>query len=338
MSIENRLKLAFKQSAVQLKQSHQLDSRIEQLFDKFSQAKGNSPKWFSNQNKFARVVIIAACFLIFSGFAYASTLLYHLNLNNINIKASKDSQFNFSQKQLDEIIGSRNEVKKQLSPGESAFVFISEVDRIKIPGILDGPGMGLIKVSNPQPYSDINQWKELTKKNFAEFKMPTALPAGFTFTSGEIEQTNGITDSYDDRKYYKILKDKALAANGKMAWQKADSEDYSRQVRDLNKPRLIYTNSYNDQIEVNYTVKPLGVTNMNITFMMGDSSTADKVRVADLEGYYTVNNQNVFSDTGYMQDINWLEQVNGQTIIYHVSTPSKHVTKEDLLLVANNLK
>jgi hypothetical protein len=39
-----------------------------------------------------------------------------------------------------------------------------------------------------------------------------------------------------------------------------------------------------------------------------------------------------------MKGIIWLEQVNGQTIICHVSTPSKNVTKEDLLLVANNLK
>jgi hypothetical protein len=77
---------------------------------------------------------------------------------------------------------------------------------------------------------------------------------------------------------------------------------------------------------------------LNVKLPMGDSSTADKVGVAGLEGYYTVNNQYVLSDTGYMQDINWLEQVNDQTIIYHVSSPSKHVTKEDLLLVANNLK
>jgi hypothetical protein len=72
--------------------------------------------------------------------------------------------------------------------------------------------------------------------------------------------------------------------------------------------------------------------------MVGDSSTAEKVRVTDFEGYYTVNNKYVLNDTGYLQDINWLEQVKGQTIIYHVSTPSQNVTKADLLLVANNLK
>jgi hypothetical protein len=335
MSIENQLKLAFKQSAVHLKQPHQLDARIEQLFDVHSQAKGKSTKWFSKQHKFARVLIIAACFLIFSGFAYASTLIYHLNLNNINIAATKDSQFNFTQQQMDEIIGSRNEVKNQLSPGESAFVFIAELDKIKVPGFSDGPGMGLNRVSNPQSYSDINQWKELTKASIAAFKTPTLLPAGFTFAKGEIEEHYGIGPD-DQNKYYQMLKEKAMAASGKMAWQKAEPEDYSS--HGLITPQLIYTNSNNDQIDVNYTVKPPGTENMNFIATMGDSSTVDKVRVADLEGYYTVNNQNVFSDTGYMQDINWLEQVNGQTIIYHVSTPSKHVTKEDLLLVANNLK
>jgi hypothetical protein len=335
MSIENRLKLAFKQSAEHLKQPHQLDARIEQLFDMHSQTKGKSSKWFSKQNKFARFVIIAACFLIFSGFAYASTLLYHLNLNNINIEASKDSQFNFSQNQLDEIIGARNKVKTQLTPGELAFVFIPKLDKIKIPGILDGPGMGLISVTNPLPYPDINQWKEITKASLAGFKTPTTLPVGFTFTKGEIEKFYGIDDLFS-MKYYKMLKERAMVTEGKIAWQKAEMEDYSHNY--IITPQLIYTNSNNDQIEVKYTVMPPGTTSMNIKLLMGDSSTADKVGVSGLEGYYTVNNQYVFNDTGYMKDINWLEQVNGQTIIYHVSTSSKNVTKDDLLLVANNLK
>jgi hypothetical protein len=338
MNIENRLRHAFKQSAEHLIQPHQLDDRIEHLFDVHSQAKGNSFKWFYKQNKFARAVIIAACFFIFSGFAYTSTVLYHFNFNNIHIKVSKNSQLNFSQKQLDEIIGSRDEVKKQLSPGESAYVFIAELDKIKIPGVSDVLGMGLIKVSHPQPYLDMNQWKELTKTKFAEFIIPTALPDGFAFTRGEIAQTNYGTDMYDQEKYYKMLKDKAINDHGKMAWQKADSDDYIHHVTDLNTPRLIYTNRTHDQIEVTYTVKPLGVENMNFTGMMSDSSTAEKVNVVDLEGYYTIDNNNIFSDSGYMQDINWLEQVNGQTIIYHVSTPSKHVTKDDLLLVANHMQ
>ena len=63
MSIENQLKRAFKQSAEHLKQPHQLDARIEHLFDMQSQVKGKSSKWFSKQNKWARIMIIAACFI-----------------------------------------------------------------------------------------------------------------------------------------------------------------------------------------------------------------------------------------------------------------------------------
>jgi hypothetical protein len=133
-----------------------------------------------------------------------------------------------------------------------------------------------------------------------------------------------------------MLKLKTMATSGKMAWQKAEAEDYAS--RGLITPQLIYTNPNKDQIEVNYTVKPPGIESMNFMGLVGDSSTAEKVLIANLEGYYTVNNQYIFNNTGYLQDINWLEQVDGQTIIYHVSSPSKHVTKEDLLLVANNLK
>jgi hypothetical protein len=335
MSIENQLKLAFRQSAQHLKQPHQLDARIEQLYDMHLQAKGKSSNWFSHQNKFSRIVIIAACFLIFSGFAYASTLIYHMNLNNISIEASKDSQFNFTQKQMNEIIGARKEVKNQLDPGESAFVFIAELDKIKVPGFLDGEGMGLNIISNPLPFLDINQWKELTKSSFAAFRTPTLLPNGFAFNKGEIEEHYSI-ESDNQTKYYQLLKEKALAADGKFAWQKAGPEDFLS--RGIITPQLIYTNSANDQIEVNYTVKPPGTENMNFITLMGDSANAEKVHVAGLEGYYSENNQYVLNDTGYMKDIIWLEQVNDQTIICHVSTSSKNVTKEELLLVANHMK
>jgi hypothetical protein len=335
MSIENQLKLAFRQSAQHLEQPFQLDAHIEQLFDKHIHGKGKSSKWFSHQNKFARIVIIAACFLIFSGFAYASTLIYHLNQDNVQIEATKDSQFNFTKKQLNEIIGARNEVRNNLAAGESAFVYIAELDKIKVPGFVDGSGMGLIIVTNPLPYLDLNQWKELTRSSFAAFRTPTLLPNGFAFNKGEIEDHFRI-DSNEQTKFYGPLKEKALATDGIMAWEKAGPEDFLS--HGITTPQLIYTNSANDRIEVNFTVKPPGIDNMNMIIPMGDLATAEKVRVADLEGYYSEDNQYIFNDTGYLKKIIWLEQVGDQTIICQVSSPSKDVSKEDLLLVANNFK
>jgi hypothetical protein len=218
-------------------------------------------------------------------------------------------------------------------------VFITELDKIKIPGIMDGQGMGLIKVSNPKPYKDLEEWKQRTTEAYTAFKIPSALPTGFTFIKGEIEQSNGGIDEYDQEKYYALLKNKALEANERLAWQKEDPADYAHHTTDLITPKLIYSNAENEQIEVTYTVKPLGVENMNFTGIMGDSSTAEKVQAAGNDAYYTINNSFIFgSNTGFMQDINWLEEADGRTIIYHVSTSSKDVTKEDLLLVANNLK
>jgi hypothetical protein len=337
MSIENQLKLAFKQSAEQLKKPHQLDARIEQLFDTHSQAKGILPKWFSSSNKFTRIAVIAACLILFSGAAYASTLLYSMHSNHFKLEASSDSQLNFSQGQMKEIRGSINEVRSHLASGESAFIYIAELDKIKLPAAREGAGLS--RINNPQPYLNINLWKDLTKKAFADFKTPTILPDGFTFTKGELENPIGIINMENVKKYYNLLKKKATAAQEKMAWQKAGAED-SIYDKDFisNSPRLIFTNNRYEQIEVSYTIIPASDKDTVMKHMVGDSSTAEKVRIADFEGYYTVNKNYIFNDTGYMQDINWLEQLNGQTIIYHVSTPSQNVTKADLVLVANNLK
>lgn len=178
----------------------------------------------------------------------------------------------------------------------------------------------------------------VNEERFRDLKTPTIVPHGFTFTKGELESPMGSFDLQTDNKYYTLLKKKAIAAEEKMAWQKAmpDDTNHNKDFKEI--PRLVYTNSNKDQIEISYIVVPK--TDMPIKFKskMSDSSTADKVHVADFEAYYTVNKNYFMSETGKLQDINWMEQVNGQTILYHVSSPSVNVSKDELLLVANNLK
>jgi hypothetical protein len=337
MSIENQLKHEFKQTAQQLKRPHQLDTQIEQLFDAHYRKQENSRKWSFSYKKYGSIAVIALCLLLFSGVVYASTLLYNLRSNHVSIEASGDSQLNFSQNQLNELRGFINEVSNHLSPGESAFVYMAELDKIKFPNVPHGPGLN--KVNNPVMYSDLNQWKELTKQDFGDLKTPTILPYGFSFIKGELESPLGNIDITNDKKYYTLLKKKAIAAEKKMAWQKAVPDDSIHDKDFINNiPRIVFTNSDKDQIEISYMLVPKTDKPIKFTSRMSDISTAEKVQVADFDAYYTVNKNYFLSETGKLQDINWIEQVNGQTILYHVSSPSANVSKDELLLVANNLK
>jgi hypothetical protein len=193
-------------------------------------------------------------------------------------------------------------------------------------------GLGLARVNAQKPYTDLNQWKELTKENFTDFKTPTILPSGYSFKSGALEYSLGNLDPANTTKYYTMLKNKAAAAKATMAWQKAESADTIKNINSIDTPTLTYTNSNQDQIEIAYMILPLSgkvVSKVNST---------EKVQVSGFEGNYSINKHNYLSETGTMQDIQWTEQLHGTTIQYTVSSPSLSVTKEDLLLVANNLK
>ncbi|MCR8632676.1 hypothetical protein [Paenibacillus radicis (ex Xue et al. 2023)] len=336
MSIENQLKLDLNRTAGKRKYPSELDDRIYRLFDKHWEKKGPSfiKPW---RKKYGSIAVLAASLLLFSGVAYASTYLYNLHANNISIEVSAEPNLQFSQAQLNEIQASIHEVRQQLSSGESAFVYINELDRVKLPGA--PTGMGLTKVNQPKSYTDIRQWKELVKVNFAGVKTPEELPKGFIFSRGELESPIGMLDAASMAKYYKPLQQQAAAAKQNMAWQKASAQDKEAPNDFISEsPRLVYINNSRDQIEISYSVVPSSDKNTDMKIKTSTSSTADHVKVAGVDAYYTVNSNSFLSETGIVKDINWLEQQNGRTLIYHVTSPSINVSKEDLLFVANHMR
>jgi hypothetical protein len=335
MSIEDQLKLEFKQAAEQIKRPPELDRRIEQAFEALIRKKASSSHWLFRHNKYARVAILGFCLLLFTGVAYASSALYILHENRVNLEASSDPQFNFTAEEAKQIIGAITEVRSQLALGDSALVYIAALDKIKLSGAFKA---GLSRVNNPQPYTDINQWKELTKNTFADLKIPTLVPNGFAFAKGELESPLGNIGLAVYQKYYPVLKKKAAVAKSNVAWQKAGSEAANQEKAMTEIPRLVYVNQNQDQIEISYTLVPKSDKNILIKRSLGGSSTAEKVHVADYDAYYTVNTNNFMTDTGMMKTVNWMEQRDGQTIIYNVSTPSMNVTEDELLLVANHLQ
>jgi hypothetical protein len=128
-----------------------------------------------------RIVMIALCLFVLAGLAYGVNSLQSKQGNSL---MTFDPTLDLTQSQVTEIHSTINEVQNQLTPGEAAFVFIAELDKIKLPGM--DQGLGLARVNAPKPYTDLNQWKELTKENFTDFKTPTSLPSGYSFKSGTL--------------------------------------------------------------------------------------------------------------------------------------------------------
>jgi phage-related protein len=285
-------------------------------------------KSFLWQKKYRLLAIIAICLAGCIVVLYAAKLLHTLQV-------SDSGTLHFNEAQMKKVRGTINQVQNQLTSGESAFVFIEELDKLKLPG--SDQGLGLVRINHPQPYTDIQQWKEQTGKAFARFKIPTRLPEGFTFNRGELEYPMGILDAANNKKYYAMLKKIAAESKDNMAWQKAVAEDKVSNQDFSEVPRLLYTNRNNEQIEVSYMIIPAEGKQVK-HLRIKDAAALVKLKVDGFEGDYTINNHNYLSETGIMRDIQWTEPSEGKAIQYHVSTPSMNVSKEDLLVVAANMK
>ncbi|OXM84885.1 hypothetical protein [Paenibacillus rigui] len=333
MSIEQQLKVQFRQEADSMVRPLQLDERIEQIYqESVSTHDVPSVKALRSRTPYGRVVVLAACLLLFSGIAYGSTVLYSLYSDRFSMEVSNAAELRFTTGQLQEIYHSMQQVRDQLAPGQSAWVYISALDSIQLPNA--PAGTGLIRVNHPISYTDLDQWKQLAEQSLGRVKLPAALPEGFQFNRGELESLTGPVSATEVKSYYEPLKKKAAEEGKPMAWQEVTGSSPESAAS----PRLLFTNIRQEQIEISVTRLTEPERSIHVKLGMGEGSSTEKVQVAGKDAYYSVNANNFLSETGLYKDIQWLEAESGQTSIYHVSSPSREVTKEELVFVANQLK
>ncbi|WP_028553063.1 hypothetical protein [Paenibacillus sp. UNC451MF] len=326
MSIQNQLKSELQQYAGQMTFPRELDGRVERVFNAYAAKKQR--RTFLRDSKRARIALIAACILLFSGVAYASNLLYTMQTNKVQLEVSKNAAVQLPDSLNEQIRGTFREVRSQLSPGEAAVVYVQPLEQRKLPAVT--------MLVHPAAYTDIQHWKQQVEQAGTQLKTPTVLPQGFYYVRGELQPLVGMLDAESYAKYEKKLKQQAKETKQTIVWQKAEAPSIS--ADGFYSPGLIYANTHNDEIEVRYQLLPASEEHMDLKLTTGDKTTGEKVSVAGKEGYYTVNPQSIFTDNGAARDVSWMDSVDGRTILYHVMTSSANVTKDELLAVANSLK
>ncbi|MEC0212489.1 hypothetical protein P4H70_26515 [Paenibacillus ehimensis] len=327
MSIENHLKTELQHFAGTLHAPAQLDERIGAFIRKHTRTSAPSSRPVKRQYAI-RAALIAACIFLFSGIAYASSLLYTMQTDKVRVELTQQAAASLPASLSAELTQSVRDIRSELASGESAYVYSAELEKRKLPALL--------KITAPAAYTDIEAWKTETKRRFAPFKAPTALPAGFAFVRGELEAPVGGIDAAAYEQYHSLLRKKALAGNRTIVWQKAPAA--SAAVSPMDMPGLVYANGEGEQIEVRYQVFPGDDAVTDIRTITGESTTAEKVSVSGKDGYYTLNRNHILSETGAMQSLVWLEAQDGSTILYQVTTPSLNVSQDDLLRIANSLQ
>ncbi|TDG00393.1 hypothetical protein [Paenibacillus piri] len=318
MSIENQLKAEFQRYSDQLQYPRQLDDRIALLTRKGTAAR---------RGIITRIALIAACIFLFSGIAYASNLLYTMQSHRVSVEVFSDAQAQLPDSLNAEIRSSFQQIRDQLTPGESAIMYVSELDKRKLPA--------LIKVTQPVRYTDPEECAAIAG---GLLKKPAVLPQDYVLAWGEKEASSGMIDAHTYTRYKSLLEKQAADTKQNVVWQRA-AQSVSASEAVMSRPGLIYVNSNQDRIEIRFQVMPTSNSQVGLKISTGTSTTAEKIDLSGKTGFYTRNNSTFLSDTGKLDTISWVEELSdGQTALYEVSTSSSNVSKAELLLIADHMK
>ncbi|UKS25784.1 hypothetical protein LOZ80_30155 [Paenibacillus sp. HWE-109] len=325
MSKLHSLSEELNQYTQRLQYPEHLDSKIEKLYRAHMSKKPLSLA--IKRRKFARpALIMAACLILFSGIAYASTFLYALDTKQVHVEVTKDGAFSLPDDVRKELGESFKSIRNQLEPGESAVVYSAELKNRKLPDLLI--------ITNPKSYSNLEQWKAEVDPYNKGLKLPESLPDGFTFVKGELQSPFGGIDESIYKQYHSLLQIQAKVAGTSTSWQKYNSSEGPFS----NMTGLIFQNRQHEEIVVRYHPIDPSVKDVMINVKTNGSALAENVTLNGKNGYYSEMNGFMFSETGVSKSIQWMEEYNGLTNLYSVETPSTSISKEELLIFSNTLK
>lgn len=334
MSIEQRLTDELKRQGKSIQCPAAVGIRTEQLFDqRFAGklSKGNGTSIFARPRRYSQAIMIALCLLLFSGIAYASTLLYQLNDGTFSFQVSSNTQKTLDAQQTQAVRERINQVRQQLESGESAVVYVPELNKIKLPP--------LVKVNQPQSYTNIEVWQKQLVGGPGLYKLPDKLPEGFAFTEGRTVLPIGAIDVDTLRDNLETLKKQSRDGAAGIAWKKLTADRTHAQSFGAQEiPNLIYQNSKGDQIQIYYQLIPDGEKEKTVQAHITGIEQVEKINLKGKEAYYSVNNHAFLSPSNQSQALTWIGQENGQIVLYSVISESVGVSKQDLVFTAEHMK
>jgi len=324
MSIEEQLKEEFKHNTKNMVCPPAIDRRVmnacrEQMLEK----KGEQP--MRRRGKWSKAIMLILLIAVVSGFAYAGrTLLFEETKGNMTMSAAKVEEFKLSKTQLESIREARKEVKAQLKPGESAVVYLTELDKIK-----DIP---FISVSRPEVNEDLDNWSKAMAQQFNVLP-PDSLLGSYRFAGGMEESPFGTywgTDT-DVAALRKEMKDESEASGKDMVWR----------ITQAPSPLAIlsYTTTYlNSEQETLYLSMETALdSSIKIQLVTPPTTKYEEIDLNGQSAHYFSNDSYIYTDNNFYQEISWMIEKEGRTIIYRIGTDSPSLTKEKLMEAAQSL-
>ncbi|KOP68162.1 hypothetical protein AMS62_25100 [Bacillus sp. FJAT-18019] len=325
MSIEEQLKEEFKLNAKNVVCPPTIDLRVmnacrEQMLEK----KGEQP--MRRRGKLSKAIMLILLIAVVSGFAYAGrTLLFEETKGNMTMSAAKLEEFKLSKAQLEGIRQARNEVKAQLNPGDSAVVYLTDLE--------DVTSMPFFPVSQPEVNEDLNTWRTVLMDHHFDVVPPDSLLGTYRFAGGMELSPFGVFwgSETDMAALQEDMKVESELSGKDMVWRITQAPS--------SLPMLSYTTTYrNSEQETLYLVMEAALDSKVKVQLVTPSTT--KYEKMDLNGYsahYFKNDSYIYTDNNFYQEISWMTEREGRAIIYRIGTDSPSMTKEKLMEAAQSL-
>ncbi|GIP38048.1 hypothetical protein J31TS4_13280 [Paenibacillus sp. J31TS4] len=324
MSIEKELKLAYQEGEAVRGPSRALDERIAAAASARMRGRENRVPRRRTRPRVRSAAILVGLMLI-SGVAYASTYLYSLQTSQVRMTLS--GELTLPEGAAARVGSQLEAVRRQLAPGEAAFVYSTELEKWKLPP--------LTKVTNPVPIPDLAEWKERTLPVYGPLKTPAALPTGWQLVRGELETAYQGYSPEDSERVLPGLKKRAKAEGSGYAWEKAaESGTYPL----LPTPGLVIRTQTGEDVQIRYIVFREEDGVFRVEGKQDKKAVAEQVRIGERDAVYTESPNYLLSQTGTYREVVWMEEQEGRTVVYQVGAEDPAVGKDTLLEIASRLQ
>ena len=324
MSIERQLRQAFRKHADTISPPPAVDAAISAAYLRHRVEK-SEVKRMKMRKRLSRAAVAALVIAVLSGFAYAgSKLLFEQEKGHVGLKYRAVEQFTIPKETAERIRFQLNAVKEQLEPGEKAVVYLKDMKIVEPLGL--DPVLG---VDKPEPVASLEAWQAMLTDTGAVAELPSELLNGtYHFAEGFVGYPFLGALGLSAMELVPELAAESEATGQAAVWREYVPDDL---------PVTGYTTVYrNGEHTIYFTVDPIAEP-LRFEAMMSGDAALEQVQVDGAEAAYTRNENSLFADSGVYQEITWLEEREGRTVIHSVGTDSDAVSKEQLLEAAGSL-
>lgn len=324
MSIEKQLKHEYVRTADALRCPSEVDVLVR---SRWKQEGGVKP-WYRARIP-RRVMGVALSLMLFTGFAYSTQqLLFSEQRDGFYWEISRDSSIQLDPAFIADMHQQLEGIRQRLDVGQFSHVYLSDLEK-NISGV---EYSGLITIGNPELQTGFEDWRAvLQHAGVDQLGVPEQLPYGFSFQSGMKsgafhEVVVSDIQLVEELKHEAMQADEGVAIRLMGAGMEPQQGSYT----------TTYVNAAGEYMYVTVNEFPEDVA--GFTMITPESSQYESLDVQGETAHYIVNDQSFLSPTQLSKTVSWIQERDGQSVMYSVITDSAQVTKEQLVAAAESLQ